>query len=441
MKKNNKIGYRFNFKMKKSLMEIFDEASRKEPHELSLSGMELDSIPKELLKASYIRVLHLQINKIKKIENLEKLIQLKRIFLHSNQITVIENLKELVNLSRLYLSGNEIEIVTKNIFPPNLLRIDLSNNKIKKIQSGAFPPNLEELDLRDNELKSFPKSLQNLMLPIYWEKPMDGKKGLYLAGNNFKQSVITDLKSKKSDVEKKINANESRLNYKIKGEAKSLASFKKSNFDSNGAEVIDTEFEKKISIYLSYAWSHDENKNTNAEQVVKEVYDSLKSDEFNVVLDKVDLAYGSLISNFMKNIGKSSLIIIFISDRYLKSSYCMFELQEIARNCKWEQGEFSNKVLPIPIDKIELSRMNVFNSYQKYWEEEEKKLAQSFRNKKRKHPEIHFKKYQSIKNINQYLGKLLEWLSDMNFATLENLKKDNFNLLKKTIDKRIKKIQ
>lgn len=406
--------------MEKSLKELMEESFKLEGDELSLSGLGLGSIPKELLKASYVKYLFLQNNKIKKIENLGGLGQLREIILHNNQIVKIDNIKSLVNLSRIYLSENYIENITKDVFPPNLSRIDLSKNKIEKLPQGVFPPNLEELDLRDNLLRSFPKSLLTLKLPIYWEKPMNGDKGIYLESNSYEQSAVDYILSLESQSQSQSNI--------IMPEGKTPT------------DIISTPLSKINQIYFSYTWDHEENRKTNNEQVVNEVYKSLKSNKFNVVRDKVDLTYGSSIFEFMKNMGKSSLIIIFISDEYLKSHYCMFELYEIARDCKWEQSTFSKRVLPIPIERIDLSKIEVFNSYLEHWGIEEKKLAMIKQNNIRNVPEFHFKKYQSVMKINQSLDTLLEWLSDMNITTLENLKKDNYILLKKTIHDRIKKL-
>jgi hypothetical protein len=45
-----------------------------------------------------------------------------------------------------------------------------------------------------------------------------------------------------------------------------------------------------------------------------------------------DLGYKGLIKDFMRQIGRGKCAIAVISDKYLKSENCMFELVEIAKN-------------------------------------------------------------------------------------------------------------
>ena len=42
----------------------------------------------------------------------------------------------------------------------------------------------------------------------------------------------------------------------------------------------------------------------------------------------------------MKELGASDRVFVFLSDKYLKSSYCMFELFEMWRNSRQNSADF-----------------------------------------------------------------------------------------------------
>lgn len=97
--------------------------------------------------------LYFRWNLITKIENLDHLVTLKELELYDNQITKIENLGNLVNLEILDLSFNRIREIEglENLI--NLKKLFLSSNKISKIENLNHLVNLTLLELGDNKLR------------------------------------------------------------------------------------------------------------------------------------------------------------------------------------------------------------------------------------------------------------------------------------------------
>jgi len=62
------------------------------------------------------RILDLSFNRIRKIQNIGHLKQLKKLFLCANKITKIENLEELEGLELLELGDNKIRVMTNGEF-------------------------------------------------------------------------------------------------------------------------------------------------------------------------------------------------------------------------------------------------------------------------------------------------------------------------------------
>ena len=70
---------------------------------------------------------------------------------------------------------------------------------------------------------------------------------------------------------------------------------------------------------------------------------------------------GDRISIFMDRIGKGAVngrVCIVLSDKYLKSPYCMHELFDVWRNCREDGDTFIDRtrVLVLPSAKISTAR-------------------------------------------------------------------------------------
>jgi TIR domain len=188
-------------------------------------------------------------------------------------------------------------------------------------------------------------------------------------------------------------------------------------------------------IYFSYAWV------TEMETIVDKLYESLKKDGFNVVRDKVNLKYKGLISNFMKDIGKSNIIIVALSDKYLKSRFCMFELFEIYRNCSMNKDEFCKKVFPIRENDINFSNPAVINQYIDFWNEEELKWQNIVKDKSEDISAEQFAQYEIVRRIANDIGNLLYFLSDINSLNVELLSKNDFEEIKSALRESLKMIE
>jgi len=122
------------------------------------------------------------------------------------------------------------------------------------------------------------------------------------------------------------------------------------------------------TIFISYAWGGER------EEIVNQIDQALQARGVMIIRDKRNLGYKGSISEFMERIGQGNCIIVVISDKYLRSPNCMFELVEIA-----EGKQFHDRIFPVvladaniydPIKRIE---------YVKYWEVKRAELADAMR--------------------------------------------------------------
>ncbi|MBL7813531.1 MAG: leucine-rich repeat domain-containing protein [Saprospiraceae bacterium] len=207
---------------------------------------------------------------------------------------------------------------------------------------------------------------------------------------------------------------------------------KKPNTEGGGSTSAST----MPKVYFSYAWNDKDN--PEREAIVEDLYQNLKSAGFDVRRDKEDAGYRASIRNFMQEIGQSDCIIVAISDKYLKSENCMFEMYEIYRNSKLDKGAFYDKIFPIRVESIALNKPKVLMDYFKFWEEKEKEWAELIDAFGKRITSEQQEQYRRVKEIAHELGDFLAFLNDMNAKSKDELSKNNFEEIKKAIIEKAK---
>lgn len=66
---------------------------------------------------------------------------------------------------------------------------------------------------------------------------------------------------------------------------------------------------------------------------------------------------GDLISGFMKRIGLADHVIVVLSDKYLRSPYCMTELHYIYQRSFGEKEDFLYRIFPLRLTDAQLRHM------------------------------------------------------------------------------------
>ena len=121
-------------------------------------------------------------------------------------------------------------------------------------------------------------------------------------------------------------------------------------------------------VYFSYAWGGE------SERIVNELDTDLKTKGITVIRDKRDLGFKGMIRDFMQQIGRGHAVIIVISDKYLKSPNCMFELVEIAKN-----KDIYDRIFPIVLGDSDIYNPVNRIKYIKYWEDKLKELDEAMK--------------------------------------------------------------
>ena len=115
------------------------------------------------------------------------------------------------------------------------------------------------------------------------------------------------------------------------------------------------------------------------------------------------------VTGFMKTIRNQDLVVMIITEEYLKSQGCMFEVAEILKDEKWV-----DKCMPCVVSELhDFYDQTNHVQYYNYWEKQEKKVTEAIdkiKDPASKVPLIN--KLSEIRAIRASLPKFLETVAD-----------------------------
>jgi hypothetical protein len=183
------------------------------------------------------------------------------------------------------------------------------------------------------------------------------------------------------------------------------------------------------AVFVSYAWGGE------SEATVDSIELAFADRGISIIRDKKILQYRDSIAEFEKRIGKGQCVILVISDKYLRSSHCMYELVLVYENQKLRQ-----RIFPIVLDDARIYNGTEREQYYEYWEEKYENLNESIRNARNvTYRRSSIDELEKLAIINKHLDTLLtEYLSDMNALTPEIHATSGFSTLVHAIEQVVK---
>lgn len=187
-------------------------------------------------------------------------------------------------------------------------------------------------------------------------------------------------------------------------------------------------------IFFSYAWGVNKETGENREEIVDKLYDSLETDrKYTLVRDKKDAGYKKSIVKFMEEIGRGENIIVVISDKYLKSPNCMFELLEIYKRSGSDEEEFVKRIFPIILGDANFYNPKEILKYIKHWKNEVEELDAAILDVGLQDARAVLDDFDNLVEIKNNVGKLANILKSINTLNPQMLSEDNFSEIKKAI--------
>lgn len=132
----------------------------------------------------------------------------------------------------------------------------------------------------------------------------------------------------------------------------------------NGAGQVNNQSDARPSVFISYNWGSD----ATADEVEKRLMPIA-----DVLRDKNSIAPWGSITEFMKSIRTTDLVVVIISDAYLKSVACLYEIMQLLK----DEGWISHSMF-----LVEDSAKGIYKSagqldYVKYWATERHDLEKA----------------------------------------------------------------
>jgi hypothetical protein len=179
-------------------------------------------------------------------------------------------------------------------------------------------------------------------------------------------------------------------------------------------------------IFISYAWGGE------SEQIVNQLDQTFQAKGVTIVRDKRDLGFKGRIKGFMEQLGRGKAVIVVISEKYLKSENCMFELVQIARN-----GQFSDRIFPIVLADAQIYKPVQRIKYVQHWEQQIKELDEAMKSVSSANLQGFREEIDLYTEIRNTIAELTNIIKDMNTLTPDMHTESGFAELFKAIERKL----
>ncbi|MCL2596692.1 MAG: toll/interleukin-1 receptor domain-containing protein [Paludibacter sp.] len=191
-------------------------------------------------------------------------------------------------------------------------------------------------------------------------------------------------------------------------------------------QTMDKIHSIKKTIFLSYCGKD--------EVFVNKIDKKLQNLGINVTRDNRDLLFKQDVVKFMKSLKQHDYVITIISDSYLKSTNCMFEIGELLKI-----KNYQNKTLQIILPDAEIFNDEKKFKYISYWKEKKDELEKNWREHLSvENSELISEDIKHYDDIINNLPKFLQFVRGEKGMLYKDLQKNGYNVLLEHINSGIK---
>jgi tetratricopeptide (TPR) repeat protein len=157
--------------------------------------------------------------------------------------------------------------------------------------------------------------------------------------------------------------------------------------------------QRNPTLFISYSWQ--------TKKIADRIATDLEVIGVSVIKDNNELQFTDNIPNFMKRIRSCDFALLLISDSYLKSKNCLYEILELQKdNNHWE------KVLPIVCKDTKIYSSIERIDYIKFWEQKIKELQTALKNINPINSSELYKELKLFQDIAYNIDSFLKKISD-----------------------------
>jgi len=173
------------------------------------------------------------------------------------------------------------------------------------------------------------------------------------------------------------------------------------------------EGEKPREVFISYAWGDESPEGKVRAEVVDRLYSTLAGDGFAPIRDRDTMRPGDLISAFMRRLTRADRVAAVISDKYLRSPYCMYEIYKIWQKCQGEAEEMVQHVVPIVLPEVRVGNFEDRAPYLEFWSERAEKLEALVRKPNLRPSRESWEEVRLVREFAHHVDGILVFVNDV----------------------------
>ena len=175
-----------------------------------------------------------------------------------------------------------------------------------------------------------------------------------------------------------------------------------------------------FTIFLSYCWAN--------EKFANEIDNGFARVGFNLIRDIRQIEYKQSLKQFMKGIRKTDSVIMVISNDYLKSKNCMFEVLEVFKDV-----EYRDRIFPIVLPDTDIYDDMKSLQFYEYWSIKYSELEAKISKMPVCDIGEYGKELKIIRDIKSTINEFIALLRDWVIKPYDELSKGNFAALRSTM--------
>jgi internalin A len=197
--------------------------------------------------------------------------------------------------------------------------------------------------------------------------------------------------------------------------------------------------EKPREVFISYAWGDDTPAGKIRDQAVEGLYAALKEDGFHPIRDRNEMRSGDRISDFIRRLTRADYVVAIISDKYLRSTYCMHEIYKLWQRCQGDAEDMLQRVAPIVLPEVRIGNVRERLPYLEYWADQAESLEALIRNPKLRPSRESWEEVRLVREFAHHVDGILVFLQNvLMHRQLEVHLDDGFQAVREALRRRMR---
>ena len=202
--------------------------------------------------------------------------------------------------------------------------------------------------------------------------------------------------------------------------------------------VSFTPSDKSRKVFISYAWGDDTPEGKIRTQAVECLQSALEKDGFEIIRDRDQIKPGERISVFINRLTRADLVVAIVSDKYLRSPYCMYEIYKLWQKHQGDADSLVEHLVPVVLPEVKVRSFRERMPYSKYWAAEAKSLEALIRDPDISPSRESWEEIRLVREFAQHVDGILVFIQDVLMPrSLEAHLEDGFQAVRDALRRRM----